>query len=182
MLIYKGWFENQMKQQSQTGGPRTFTLAAGGIAIDGMALAEVGEIFELPKCRSRIDAELSDLHREQEGRDSQREPVRQSLQRLALELEKLQNLAKRAIELCGGETLSSEAVAGLAKVDRGILSLASRQIAGFLFQPLIRRILDNPEGPRDYAQALATSKQLYEEFLASACYHGALLRKSLGRL
>lgn len=182
MLIYKWWFENQMKQQSQTGGPRTFTLAAGGIAIDGMELVEVTEIFELPKWRSRIDAELSDLRREKVGGDSQHGQVRQSLQGLAAELEKLQDLAKRGIELCDNDCGSGEAVAGLAKVDQEILSLASRQIAGFLFQPLIRRILDNPEGPRDYAQALATSRQLYDELLASASYHSALLHKSLERL
>lgn len=182
MLIYKWWFENQMKQQSQTGGPRTFTLAAGGIAIDGMELVEVTEIFELPKWRSRIDAGLSDLRREKVGGDSQHGQVRQSLQGLAAELEKLQDLAKRGIELCDNDCGSGEAVAGLAKVDQEILSLASRQIAGFLFQPLIRRILDNPEGPRDYAQALATSRQLYDELLASASYHSALLHKSLERL
>lgn len=182
LLIYKWWFENQMKQQSQTGGPRTFTLAAGGIAIEGMGLAEVTEIFQLPKCRSLIDAKLSDLRREKSGRDNRRGQVLQSLQRLAVELEKLQVLAKRGIELCGSDHGSGEAVAGLAKVDQDILSLASRQIAGFLFQPLIRRILDNPEGPRDYAQALATSRQLYEELLASASYHGGLLHKTLERL
>jgi hypothetical protein len=182
MLIYKWWFENQMKQQSQTGGPSTFTLAAGGIAIDGMGLVEVTEIFELPKWRSRIDAELSDLRREKEGRDNRHGQVRQNLQRLAVELEKLQVLAKRGIELCDSDYGSGGSVAGLAKVDQDILSLASRQIAGFLFQPLIRRILDNPEGPRDYAQALATSRQLYDELLASASYHSALLHKSLERL
>jgi hypothetical protein len=182
MLIYKWWFENQMKQQSQTGGPRTFTLAGGGIEIEGMGLVEVTEIFQLPRCRSRIDAKLSDLHRERSGRDSRRGQVRQSLHRLAVELEKLQDLAKRGIELCGPDHASGEAVAGLAKVDQEILSLASRQIAGFLFQPLIRRILDEPEGPRDYAQALGSSRQLYEELLASASYHSELLYKSLKRL
>ncbi len=182
MLIYKWWFENQMKQQSQTGGPTTFTLAAGGIAIEGMELVEVAEIFELPKCRSRIDAGLSDLRREKSRRDNRRAQVRQSLRCLAVELGKLQDLAKRGIELCGSDYGSGEVVAGLSKVDQNILSLASRQIAGFLFQPLIRRILDNPEDPRDYAQALATSRQLYEELLASASYHSELLHKSLERL
>ncbi len=182
MLIYKWWFENQMKQQSRAGGPRTFTLAAGGIAIDGMRLVEVAEIFELPKWRSRIDAELSDLRREKMGRGSRHGQLRQSLQHLTVELEKLQDLAKRGIELCDSDCGSGEAIAGLSKVDQDILSLASRQIAGFLFQPLIRRILDNPEGPRNYVQALATSRQLYDELLASASYHSALLHKSLERL
>ena len=182
MLIYKWWFENQMKQQSQTGGPRTFTLAAGGIAIEGMGLVDVTEIFQLPECRSRIDAELSDLRRGKSGRRRRHGQVRQSLQRLAVELEKLQDLAKRGIELCGSDHGSGASVAGLAKVDQDILSLTSRQIAGFLFQPLIRRVLDNPEGPRDYAQVLATSRQLYEELLASASYHSGLLHKTLERM
>jgi hypothetical protein len=182
MLIYKWWFENQMKQQFQTGGPTTFTLATGAIAIEGLELVEVTEIFKLPKCRSRIDAALSDLHHEKSGTDNRRAQIRQSLRRLAVELDKLQDLAKRGIKLCVSDYGSGKAVARLAKVDKDILSLASRQIAGFLFQPLIRRILDNPEGPRDYAQALATSRQLYEQLLTSASYHSELLHKSLERL
>jgi len=62
------------------------------------------------------------------------------------------------------------------------MTLASRQIAGFLFQPLIHEILDNPEGGGDFNQALSTSQNLYRDLGASASYHGKLLEQCLQRL
>jgi hypothetical protein len=64
-------------------------------------------------------------------------------------------------------------------VDRQILRLASRQVAGFLFQPLIRRILGG--SPGTYREALELAAELYRELADSAGYQASLIRQALGR-
>ena len=88
---------------------------------------------------------------------------------------KLPQVLRHVGILCYAEQLAH-------KVDQKILSLASRQIAGFLFQPLIREILDNPEGGGGFDRVLATSRDLYRNLEASASYHRRLLEKCLQRL
>ncbi|UCF97671.1 MAG: DUF115 domain-containing protein [Spirochaetaceae bacterium] len=184
MLIYKSWFENQLKQQPRQSGPATFTLAAEGIAVEGMEHIQLRELLRLPPLRRRIDTVLSDLRRRgrQMAQDQRAEPVVDSLRKLELELQQLQELARSGIELSGSGRAAAALVPALAEVDQKIMSLASRQIAGFLFQPLIHMIVDNPEGGRDFTEVMATSRELYRELAESASYHGQLLRQCLERL
>ncbi len=193
MLIYKWWFENQMKQQERINGPATCNLSAGAVRIEGMPFTDIQGLFELPVVRERIDQVLEGLKRrasKMRAGPKRRErlfAVREGLDSLAAELKLLGSLAHRGAELCSPAVLSltdaasaskkecQDVLSELAKLDREILDLSSRQIAGFLFQPLVRRILDNPDGPADYAQALADSKTLYQELEDSASYHLRLL-------
>ena len=108
--------------------------------------------------------------------------VVQSMRSLMDELEQLQELAARGAALSGSNKPAGALVPALAEVDRQIMALASRQIAGFLFQPLIHEILDNPGGGGDFKQVLATSQNLYRNLEDSASYHKKLLEKCLERL
>ena len=65
------------------------------------------------------------------------------------------------------------------EVDRQILGLASRQVAGFLFQPLIRKVLGGEAG--SYREALQLSVELYGELADSAGYQAGLIRRTLER-
>jgi len=184
MLIYKSWFENQIRQQQQHDGSPTYSLAAQGIAIEGMEHLQLRELLRLPPIRKRIDASLGQLRRR--GRqmvEKQRtDLVVQSMRDLADELEQLRDLAARGAALSNSGAGAGELVPVLAEVDQQIMALASRQIAAFLFQPLIHEILENPEGGDDFNQVLATSRDLYRNLEASASYHSKLLEKCLERL
>jgi len=183
MLIYKSWFENQLEQRSLN-APPTYSLAEAGIAIEGMAHRETKELLRLPPVRDRIDAALRDLHRMGRRMIKKQRPDRviQSMQGLADELKQLQEVAESGVALCGSNRPAGELVPALAEVDRQIMALASRQIAGFLFQPLIHEILNNPEGGGDFKQVLATSRKLYRDLGTSASYHGKLLEQCLQRM
>jgi hypothetical protein len=184
MLIYKSWFENQIKQQRNRGGPPTYSLAAAGIAVEGMAHRKMKELLRLPPVRDRIDSALRDLHRmgRRMIKEQRTDRVIQSMRSLADELKQLQEVAESGVALCSSNRPAGEMVPALAEVDRKIMALASRQIAGFLFQPLIHEILDNPEGGGNFNQVLATSQNLYRDLGASASYHGKLLEQCLQRL
>jgi len=194
MLIYKWWFENQMKQLSQSGGPPSFNLSAQGIQIEGMPFSPLEHLQSLPVVREKIDRALSSVRRDCENlctgkRWARRHSaVRAGLDSLIGELERLRDLAQRAEELCSrygntAETGEQAAVVEkLAEIDREILTVSSRQIAAFLFQPLVRRILDNPAGPDDPSTVMATSSQLYKEMAGSASYHLETLFQILQRL
>jgi len=184
MLIYKSWFENQIKQQQNQGGAVTHSLAGAGIAVEGMEHVEPAELQRLPPVRRQIDAALRDLRsRGRQMIDEQRtDPVVQSLRGLVDELEQLEEVAGRGVTLSSSDRPAGGLVPALAEVDRQIMALASRQIAGFLFQPLIHEILDNPEGGGDFEEVLATSRNLYRELAASASYHRKLLENCLERL
>jgi hypothetical protein len=183
MLIYKSWFENQIKQQPK-GELKTYSLAGRGIAVEGMEYLGFEQLLGLPPIRGRIEKALLDLRKR--GRQMVEEKwtdrVIQSLTGLVDELEQLRDLAARGAELSDSAAPVEELVQLLAEVDERIMDLASRQIAGFLFQPLIHEILDNPEGGGGFAQILATSRHLYQSIEASASYHRELLEKCLERL
>jgi hypothetical protein len=188
MLIYKSWFENQLRQQKSQDGPVTYSLAGSGIAVEGMEYLGPGELLRLPPVRKQIDAALRDLRKrgrqmvDQMVEEQRTDRVVRSMRDLADELEQLQELAAGGAALSSSDRPASELVPALAEVDRQIMALASRQIAGFLFQPLIHDILDNPQGGGDFKEVLTTSQNLYRNLKASAAYHGRLLDKCLERL
>jgi hypothetical protein len=70
----------------------------------------------------------------------------------------------------------------LEEVDAGILALSSRNVAGFLFQPLIQRILDSPQTGGPPERILGVSEELYCEIEESAAYHLRLLGEAIRRV
>jgi hypothetical protein len=178
MVIYKWWFENQLKQHPGL----TRSLSAQGIRIEGLQLCALEPLLELPAIRPQIGARLRDLR----SRPAPRSPAglearaRNALAELAGDLSRLEGLARRGRQLAGrlapGDRRSAEELNG---VDGQILRLASRQVAGFLFQPLIRKILEGGSGT--YREAVELSSELYEELADSAGYQAALIRRALQR-
>ncbi len=179
MLLYKWWFENQLKQHPGS----SFTLSADGTRIAGLEYRPLSELLELPVRRARIEERLAGL------RTGALDPgaalggevgprARQTLQELSRDLGRLEELGRRGlrlVELAKGGGGQKE----LEEVDRQILGLASRQVAGFLFQPLIRKVLGGKAG--SYREALELSAELYRELADSAGYQAGLLRRALQR-
>jgi hypothetical protein len=179
MLLYKWWFENQLKQHPGS----SFTLSADGTRIAGLEYRPLSELLELPVRRPQIEERLAalrggalDLGAALGGDVGPR--ARETLQELSRDLGRLEELGRRGLQLVG----LAEGGGGQSKleeVDRQILGLASRQVAGFLFQPLIRKVLGG--SPGSYREALELSAELYRELAASAGYQAGLLRRALER-
>jgi hypothetical protein len=197
MLVYKWWFENQMKQQRAASGPATFNLSPEGLAIEGMPYMDARTLLELPPRRGVVDARLRSAwppprSRELRLRSAQRRRLAGTLWELEGELQRLSSVAGRGERICrrlmeAGGRLGTGSLAELEEIDRGILEISSRQIASFLFQPLIRKVLDGTGGGTSdtgggCGQALETSRDLYRELADSARYHLGLLQPALARL
>jgi hypothetical protein len=104
---------------------------------------------------------------------------------MAAELGRLGELAREGLDLCGEArgrepSLRSRALGLLEDVDRRILALSSRQVAAFLLQPLIQKIIDGA-GPSGVADGLELSGQLYGELAESCSYQEALIARALAR-
>ena len=179
MILYKWWFENQMKQHPGT----SFTLSADGARIDGLEHRPLVELLQLPLRRAEIEERLARVRSRQAGAQPDevgQAAARRVLEELARDLGRLEELARRGLQLAGGaKPAGGLAAAGLEEVDRQILGLASRQVAGFLFQPLIRKVLGGSAG--SYREALELSAELYRELADSAGYQAGLIRRALER-
>lgn len=184
MLIYKSWFEDQIQQQLGRKGSPSYTLAAEGIAIAGMDFVRPERLLDLAPVRARIEEALTAMHLGGVRMAKAQRPNQalRLLRDLAGELKQLEDLAKTGAKLSAAGAPLNETITQLAEIDRRIMSLASRQIAGFLFQPLIHSIVNNPVEPQDSIQILETSKKLYGQLKDSASYHGKLLQQCLLRM
>jgi len=173
MIIYRWWFENQLQQHGDAA--RTFSLAPEGAKIEGMSFREPEELLELPAVRPLIEERLEQARaRAAAGEAEGAGRAYETLRLLADDLEKLAVLAER-----GRVLAAAGAIEALEVLDHRIMKASSRQVAGFLFQPLIHRILDSSGGTGE--QALKLSEELYRELESSACYQEALIRESLSR-
>jgi hypothetical protein len=172
MILYKWWFENQMKQHPGF----SFSLSADGARVAGLEHHPLGELLELPPRRAEIAERLAraDARRPETGAERPAQ-ARRVLEELEEDLRRLERLARRGLELARGRIGAS----ALEEVDRQILGLASRQVAGFLFQPLIRKVLGGAAG--SYREALELSAELYRELADSAGYQAGLIRRTLER-
>lgn len=193
MVIYKWWFENQMKQigrRADRPETKTYSLAPEGVRIEGMPYRPLDSLLALPAARSRM-ARMMRLARSL-GKLSLREPdarqldrVRAALSELAEDLERLERLAADGLALCAAVPPNAEErgrallMEGLNELDRQILQLSARQVAGFLFQPLIRKILDCASESGTFRGMLELSEELYRELGFSASYQAGLMRRAL---
>jgi hypothetical protein len=186
MVIYQWWFENQLKQHGAE--LATYSLSEHGLAVAGMKYRPPDSLLELPPARDRIDEALA---RAREWAKTaplaapEAERAWQAMRGLRAELERIGGLAGEALALCSRarvpeERTRSRALARLDALDRQILNLSSRQVAGFLFQPLIQKILDGA-APAGGMEGLALSEQLYAELGDSARYQAGLIARALKR-
>ena len=178
MVIYKWWFENQLKQHPGL----SRSLSAHGTRIEGLDFCPLERLLELPPSRPEIRARLLRAGRERSlpPREGLAARAREALGGLAGDLSRLEDLARRGLELAGRLAAGDRRTAAqLDEVDAQILRLGSRQVAGFLFQPLIRKILGGESG--SYREAVELTGELYGELAASAGYQAALIRRALER-
>jgi hypothetical protein len=185
MLLYKWWFENQLRTRSDV---RSFTLSPESAAIQGMPLAPLEEVLALPVLRPEIEQRMSRAGRlrpDQAARERLARRLSTAIEQLGAQLERLQSLALRGLTL--SQTLG-RIVAGrgnpgpclqeLDEVDRSILEVSARNIAGFLIQSIIHGISGEGDRKSTPAEIVARSAAMYEGIAGSAEWQKKLLRRA----
>ena len=188
MLIYKWWFENQLTLRPEA---RTFTLSPDGVAIKGMALADMGSVLSLPEIRGEIEA-LKETERLSLAGGSSlgaKTALRESLEGLQIRLDELSTLAGKGLEVnaaLDAAIRDGKAVAPLLgeldALDARILDISARSIAGFLMQPLIQQIDGKGEKKASPLEVLADSEALYRGIGDSARWQRDLISHALDLL
>jgi hypothetical protein len=187
MLLYKWWFENQLKAHPAIVS-RTLSPESAGIA--GMPLAGIDEVLALPKVRLEIDARMRGVRSEESvkrrnARGAGREALEGALAELRQGLEDIARLSRRATSLSeelgvvlerGGDPGPS--LAALDAIDRGILEISERSIAGFLIQPIIHMIAGTGERTGTREEVIDRSVEMYRGIAESAAYQGELLARA----
>lgn len=195
LLLYRWWFENQMKQHRDR---KTFSLSPRGIALEGIPFKPVEELLSYPVARGEIDARLGTVpdtisggpistERRLQPDKKRPEGLKSGLIDLLEELKGLRKLAKQGAGesekllkafRAGGPTAAM--VETLNEIDSRIASSVSKDIAGFL----LRKLLDSIAGGGSLGQEedLRRSVRLYRELAASAQFHREVLSRAAQRL
>jgi hypothetical protein len=185
MLLYKWWFENQLRGPS---APEAYTLSGDGVEIQGMQVASRGDLLSLPSRRAAIEERMIRVRALHENRPPLRESaaaLRAALDRVITGLEELGELARRGREesarLDAAVGLGSGPgphIAALEEIDRRILGLSARTIAGFLIQSLIHRITGEGDTAGGAREVAARSVEMYDGIAESAGWQIRLLRRA----
>jgi len=185
MLLYKWWFENQLMIRPDI---RSFTVSPDSAAIQGMPFAGLDEVLALPVVRPEI-LQRMDRARSLEPDEATRRRLAGKLsaavEQLGSQLERLQSLALRGLAL--SRTLGQIIAGGgdpntclqeLNEVDRGILEVSARNIAGFLIQSIIHGISGEGERTSPPEEIVARSAAMYEGIAGSAEWQRRLLNRA----
>lgn len=189
MLLYKWWFENSLAMRP---GLVSRVLSPDGVGIDGMPAADIGEALALPPVRARIHAGMGRVGEVIHGwaaGGSRRSALFGTLDKLREELQELEEAAGRGAaatqELAAAFAHGDDPRPGLAAldaIDRSILEVSSRHIAGFLIQSVIHRVQGSADATGDRQAVLATSAEMYRGIRESAGFQHGLLSRAAEEL
>jgi hypothetical protein len=191
MVLYKWWFESQIAASPQMA---SFSLSENAVAVKGMSLARIEEALGLPPIRDELDRRLEKARRlalEAGGLSAEEraERLAAAVRGLVGDLREIQALGRRGLSATRElETIIARrgdrrrTLARLDGIDRRILELSSRNVAGFLIQPLIHRILGTEARAASEADVLAASSEMYSGVAESARFQAEVLERAAARL
>ena len=189
MLLYKWWFENALAMRP---GLRSFTLTGDGAAIAGMPVAAVEDALALPRIRPLIDekmAAVTELCRGQADTGERPNALLDVLGTLAADLRELARVAgdglartDRLQAVLARREDPRELLSALDGIDRRILAISARNVAGFLIQSVIHRVQGAGDRVASESEVLADSSEIYGGILESARYQGELLQRAIDLL
>ncbi len=170
MAIYHWWFENQAQIHPAVD---TRTLSPGGVAITGVPFAPLNELLALPDRRDAIEETLGSIQAVASQTPHEETPQRLQglIQDLITELHRVERICRRGLDALDehrrGITPLPRTLHRLDQADRDLRALENRDIAGFLVQDSLSRILRG----EDQGDALETSRLIYESLRESATFH-----------
>lgn len=186
MLLYKWWFENQLKIRSDV---RSFTLSPDSAAIQGMPLATLEEVLDLPVVRPEIERLMKNVRGmgpDSATREQLAHRLSTAVEQLGLQLERLRSLALHGLALSRtlGRILAGRGdpracLRELDEVDRSILEVSARNIAGFLIQSIIHGIAGEGDRKSTSEEIVARSAGIYEGIAGSAEWQKRLLNRAM---
>ena len=189
MLLYKWWFENQLRMSPET-VCRTFSAQA--VEIKGMPLAPLEEALALPVVRHGIDRRMEEvrrIHDSDADRSSTRQKLRAALQELARQLSELEalgnrgrSLSRRLASLLKERRDTAACLEELDRIDQAILAISARSIAGFLVQSVIHGIVGEGEKEPAPEEVAARSEAVYAGIADSSQWQKGLIERGAARL
>jgi hypothetical protein len=189
MLLYKWWFENQLRMNPQL---VCRSLSPHAVKVMGMPLAGMEEALSLPVVRPRIDrtmGEVRRIHDAAASRPSARGKLAAALQQLSGQLSELEALGSRG--RAGSQQLAAflrtgrdpgPCLAELDRIDDAILAASARGIAGFLVQSVIHAITGEGERTPPPEEVAARSEAMYAGIADSSRWQRDLIERAAARL
>ena len=183
LIIYKWWFEKRIREKP---GFRFLHTSPEGLRIEGMEFRDPDSLLSGTKLRSRINERISrtlgfTCRRQAAGINS----LRDTAATIAAECSRLEALCSEASDLSGklgqaaglpSETSYRDILKRLSDIDRKILESPSKELSGFIIQPVINEIIDGDQGGID------NSMKLYLELHEACRYHRLQAERALKRL
>ncbi len=169
MKIYISWFEKQMKEHPEV---QTGNLSERGIRLEGMPCRDVAELREYPVIRKALDTLLKEVSL-MKARTS-REDVAAALEGLRKELGELLSLSAEGWEISSRmdeKAVNSGDFKQLEQIDRKILSLGGREIAGFFLLPLLESFLADSRKRKSPGEIIRQSTRFYGSLKESLEFH-----------
>jgi len=187
MAVYKYWFETQIKLHPHV---RCKNLSAQGARIQGIPYCDYRELLHLKNVKERIRKKSESLKTEKTGAVTLNlKKLSGALSDLIHELSLLQTLAREGMEATDNVTEhmknnhdTTNDIRTLDRIDKKLLSVASRSVVGFLIQPLINEITDTQFTTENKDLVLVYSRKIYTDLFNSCSYQLELLKKTLGTL
>ncbi len=181
MSLYSSWFEEQMVNFPEI---KSWNLSDEGIKIKGMPRKTIADALKLSNIREGTNKKLESI-RNINADILLKDKLEKGLNKLVLELETLNNLSRSGMELTEslGESFnkSKDITADLDKlgiIDQKILTSVSKDIAGFILQDFVSKLLgDNMEKTGN--KIISDSFRLYKELYDSTVYQISLIEISM---
>jgi len=167
LSMYQKWFENQVAFESSV---ETKTATCEGVRIPGIGPISLEEIESFPDVRDQINLKMEECRKMKlpDNSSINHNKLQEAFLTIKKDLIELSKLSSKGIKIINKNMTNSDFQA-LDAVDSSILSISSRDIAGFLLYDLSTMIISNSGLKQE--DALETSRRLYEKINAACQYH-----------
>ncbi len=174
LIIYKWWFEGQLKNYS--GQNRFFNLSRYGVKIDGMELGDAEALLELPERREEIsNLKANILSQAHSKPDSTMDDISNVLNMIITECLRLEEICNKAISILESAELP-ESIRQLSSLDQKISQSPSKELTGFIIQPVLNEIISGDKSAQE------NSELLYTNLLDACQYHRIHAERAMARL
>ena len=180
LIIYKWWFEAQIRSKTSGG---LFNLSARGIRIEGMEFRPVSEVLSKPGIRKAVDEIISSkLAKKKVPTVEGIGRIKELIETIIKECARLEEICKSALGIL--EDLKhvsnrEKLEAGffrLSELDSQISDSPSKELTGFIIQPVLNEIMDEDKS------MFENSENLYNSILSACEYHRVHAERALKRM
>ncbi|MDC7228599.1 MAG: DUF115 domain-containing protein [Spirochaetales bacterium] len=181
LIIYKWWFEGQIKPGSAV---EMFNLSADGIKIEGMNYSSVENLLKKSEIRAEINTVAANIREQSSskyGNDSFKE-ITQLIATIIKECGRLESICGEALEILyplKNASNKNELENGFSKLstcDKKISDSPSKELTGFIIQPVLNEIIDEEKS------MFENSEKLYKSILEACSYHRIHAERALLRI